>query len=171
MKTRIKILLVSSVLASFAQNVTASEEHMTYAEAMASHKKAYGQYSKNSITAEESQRAWDSHNQKPDTRSTETVLWQQSGGLNNGTIVLDQPYSNFDKLKFYGTTDGKTQGLAVTWETSDIDYFQLMTTSSDTMTIWYNDNERWNGRWKSDKRTFIQGGENARIHKVVGINN
>ena len=169
MNTVIKNILLSAALITCSQAVTASEEHMTYAEAMASHKKAYGQYSKNSITAEESQKAWDGHNQRPQDTFSEKLLWQKSGGLNNGNIVLSEPYSNFELIKFYGTTDSKNQGFTVTWQTSDFDYFQLMTSSNDAITIWHNDNERWNGRWESDNKTFVQGGENARIHKIVGM--
>lgn len=167
LKTLTRLTLSILLLSSSA---VIAEDKMSYEDAMQSYKDAFGQYAEQSVTPEESQLSWDSHAQEPETNSSaQTILWQQSGGLNNGTIVLSQPYSNFDKLKFYGTSDSKNQGLVVTWDTADIDYFQQMTSAGDPMVIWYSDNERWNGRWKSDKRTFVQGQENARIHKVVGV--
>ena len=77
---------------------------MTYEKAMASHKATYGKYSEQSVTAEESQLAWDSHQQKPaeDPISGELEeLWSGSAktvsnrwGKGNYYIDFDFGYQN-----------------------------------------------------------------------------
>ena len=101
----------------------------------------------------------------------EVLLWSKSGGLSKGDFVLNQPYSNFDKIKVYGSNDIDDSATVQVWDTADFDYFINNNASSRVIGIWHFEAYYWTGRWLSDKRTFKTARENSKLQKITGVNN
>ena len=175
MKIRLTASIISAVLLLSSTAHAQDPNKMTYEKAMKSHKATFGKYQAQSVTAQESQRAWDNYKQEPEkdpgADEQETLLWSKSGGAYKGDIKLNQAYTNFDKLKVYGSTDAYAFAHVIVWDTADFDYFMNNSVSKMVIGIWEYEGFYWSGRWLSDKRTFKTLSENARLHKITGVNN
>lgn len=170
-----KIIAKTLILSAIISLNALATEKMTYEQAMQSHKSTYGKYSQQSITEAQSQQSWDTYKQEPVREGSNnvksyTVLYENTAGLGGGNFVLSQPYSNFDYIEIYGTNDSNEQGAVTTWTSEKIDFLQSTSTSDKALTLWYTDNEYWTGKFSTNKQTFNTYDENAKIRKIIGVN-
>lgn len=175
MKKSLRLSFLCSALLISASTAAQDPDKVTFEKADASHKAAFGQYTEQSVTREESQRAWDSYEQEPKvidpgSSTSYTTLWEVPGGINNGIFTLSQPYSNFDAIEVWGAKDDGSQGAVTRHRAAQLDHYHAATTAAKAVTLYYSDNEFWTGRFASDKKTFVTNAENCLLYKVVGVN-
>ena len=176
MKTSLLLAALCGTLLTATASYAQDPDKMTYEKAMESHQAANQQYRDQSVTREESQLAWDTYAQEPEEAGTGavprtyTTIFSNSSGLGRGNFVLSQPYSDFDYIEVWGAHDNGSQGAVVRWTPEQLDYYNLVTTKTKTVTLYYSDNEYWTGRFSSDKKTFITADEGALLYKIMGVN-
>ncbi|MGI2002053.1 hypothetical protein [Shewanella frigidimarina] len=170
-----KIIAKTLILGAIISLNALATEKMTYEQAMESHKNTYGKYSQQSITETQSQQSWDTYKQEPVREGdgnvkNSTVLYENPAGLSSGNFILSESYENFDYLEFYGTTDDTEGGKVYRITPAQIDYLQGLSSKPNAINVWAIDGQRWEGRFSTNKRTFVTGNENSKMHKVVGVN-